>query len=66
MVCAIISFKNTKKNYRKFTDSDISMYRRDSIITSFEPLRQLEGGHVLVFKFVRGDGVQRQYPELIA
>ena len=42
------------------------MYRRDSIVTNFEPLRQLEGSHVLVFKFVRGDGVQRQYPELIS
>lgn len=42
------------------------MYRRANIVTSYEPLRQLEGGHVLVFKFVRGDGVQRQYAELIA
>ena len=42
------------------------LYRRNSIVTSFEPLRQLEGGYALVFKFVRGDGVQRQYAEVVA
>lgn len=41
------------------------LYRREPIITSFEPLRTMDGGHMLVFKFVRGDGVQRHYDDIV-
>ena len=33
------------------------LHRRKPIIDSFEPLVAIDGGYSLIFRFVRGDGV---------
>ena len=34
------------------------LYRRKPLIDSYEPLHAVDGGYCLIFRFVRGDGVE--------
>lgn len=40
--------------------------RRPSIIDPIDPKRSIDGGYSLVFRFVRGDGVQRNWENIIS
>ena len=41
------------------------LHRRQPIVDSYEPLHSVDGGYVLVFRFVRGDGVRRHWDDVV-
>ncbi len=41
------------------------LHRRQPIVDSFEPFHAIDGGHVLIFRFVRGDGVSAQWDTIL-
>ena len=41
------------------------LHQREPILDPIDPTRSVDGGFLLVFKFVRGDGVRRHWEDIV-
>ena len=59
---------NKQMNFCYAVRETIQYYlrRRQDIVDPIDPKRSIERGYVLVFRFVRGDGVQRNWENIIS
>lgn len=57
---------NEDKDFCYVVHSTVEYYlhRRTPVIDSYDPLHAVDGGYCLIFRFVRGDGVQSAFDRI--